>query len=156
MQQVQPDRIGRLNALVASLERIVGQEEILRSMVAVFPGFAMVTTPSGGIVAASARACALLGYSAEEMQAMGWHPLVHPDDLGGVAAEVSEMVSEGRACTEYTSRMCGRNGRTVVLQWAATPFLEVNTDAVIAPQTSGGMNLAIADVIEILQPAIGR
>jgi diguanylate cyclase (GGDEF)-like protein/PAS domain S-box-containing protein len=90
-----------IRTLNASLEAKVGaRTAALRASEERFRAFfdlglvgMAISTPSEGLVACNAYLCRLLGYASEEIEALSWRDITHPDDLDAETALYARVIA---------------------------------------------------------------
>jgi PAS domain S-box-containing protein len=65
----------------------------------------------------------ILGYSEEELLAVPYLDLVHPDDRGRTAAEAA-AIGQGKSAQSFENRYVRKDGSHRVLEWTTTPAVE--------------------------------
>lgn len=80
----------------------------------------LVCTFEGAITAVNPSATRLLGWQEDEMVGEMLSQFIHPDDLGGTAAEISKL-SAGATTLSFENRYRTRDGEYRLLDWTAVP-----------------------------------
>lgn len=93
----------------------------------------------GQVLEANDRFVELSGYSRGDLVKSGWMTLIHPDDLGGVLHDISNLSSTDDSQTTRVVRMCSQDGN---LGWidASSGFVDMDPDGTPIPV------VALADV----------
>ncbi len=77
---------------------------------------AALTSPEKGWLRANDRLCALLGYSRDELAALTWAELTHPDDLAADQAQFAEVMAGRRDGYALEKRFLRKSGEVL---WAS-------------------------------------
>jgi PAS domain S-box-containing protein len=75
-----------------------------------------ITSPAKGWVDVNDRACAMLGYSREELARLTWLVLTHPDDVASDTAEFDRLVADEKDRYALDKRFIRKDGSVL---WAA-------------------------------------
>ena len=76
-----------------------------------------VSGQDGRLIQVNAAFCEMLGYSAQELVAMAWSELTHPDDLELSLRGKEQLAREPDRCVEFEKRYIHRSGNVV---WTRT------------------------------------
>ncbi len=88
-------------------------EELFRGIIESSPVAMTTVTPGGRIIRCNAAATKLLGYSAEELQAMSFNDFTHPDDLETGMAMLAELASGRSELVEFEKKYIRKNGQLI-------------------------------------------
>jgi PAS domain S-box-containing protein len=75
-----------------------------------------ITSPAKGWVDVNDRACAMLGYSRDELSRLTWLELTHPDDIAADTAEFDRLLSDEKDRYALDKRFIRKDGTVL---WAA-------------------------------------
>jgi PAS domain S-box-containing protein len=75
-----------------------------------------ITSPAKGWVDVNDRACAMLGYSREELARLTWLVLTHPDDVASDTAEFDRLLADEKDRYALDKRFIRKDGSVL---WAA-------------------------------------
>jgi PAS domain S-box-containing protein len=110
-----------LQALAASLERQVEARTQERDRTwALSQDLLSVASLEGFFVSVNPAWEEALGWSADEIRAMPFHTLVHPDDLASTRAEMARLAA-GERSTGFENRYRTRSGAYRWLSWTVVP-----------------------------------
>ncbi len=98
----------------ALAERLARAEERSRVLTDALPHMVWKMWPDGRLEFLNGRASEFTGLTGEQVNAGGWRPLVHPDDLPGMLATISGPLRNGEAHHEAVYRMRHHTG---VYRW---------------------------------------
>jgi len=131
----------QLTDLLGSLVLAVkhpGRKVIVPALVRAADGLDLLAHPDGRVLASSAGWEPLVGYTTEQIAAIGWRALIHPDDADSTDGVVVGMQDETPAF-RFENRWVAADGSDIPLRWDATVFLPMGEDEV---------TLAVAEVRE--------
>jgi PAS domain S-box-containing protein len=72
-----------------------------------------IISPSKGQIRVNGKYCEMLGYSADELMAVGWDKITHPEDLGRDLEQFNRLVAGEIDSYTMEKRLVHKNGTTI-------------------------------------------
>jgi PAS domain S-box-containing protein len=117
------DRHGKPSRFVTHVEDITGRkaaelailqrEERFRSAFEFAPFGLALSSPDRRILQVNSTLCRMLGYSEEELLALNWDDISHPDDLTLSAEPIARLQRDRPGWVEFDKRFLHKEGRIV-------------------------------------------
>ena len=114
---------GLAAALSVNRARRARAQDELDRIFTLSPDLIMVGDFDGRFTRVNPAVKQVLGYTEEELLALPYLDLIHPDDRERSAAEAAAVI-EGKRSQAYANRFRAKDGSYRVLEWTTTPIVE--------------------------------